>query len=358
MSVERVQRAGGPVYRVRWRCTGCPRHPNGGPHSHVTGSRKRDAEAVDAEIRRRKRLGEVIELEQPKPPLLHEFVTETWWPNYAMVELAHKTRLDYASAWNVNIRPVLGGVRLTDIGRSHIDGLRAHMNRKGLADLTQRHVIYLLQGIIGYAIELGLLVENPVTRVKKPPKQRKRRVRPLTPEAVEAIRAELPPHHAVKVSFMAYTGIRPVEWRKLEWADVSDSVHVAREVAKNRKPRRVPLFEPVQLDLKEWRLASEQGRWLFPNARGDQASSHVYNRWAERVFSPAAKRAGIECVPYDLRHSFVSLLIQAGYQILEVARLAGHLPQETLGTYGHLFEEYDPTEQVDPTALIQEARAA
>ena len=52
--------------------------------------------------------------------------------------------------------------------------------------------------------------------------------------------------------------------------------------------------------------------------------------------------AGLEAGrPYDLRHSFVSLLIHEGVSIVEVARQAGHSPEECLRTYAHTFEEFD-----------------
>jgi hypothetical protein len=43
--------------------------------------------------------------------------------------------------------------------------------------------------------------------------------------------------------------------------------------------------------------------------------------------------------PYDLRHSWVSLLIANGASVVEVARQAGHAPTMTLDTYAHLFDE-------------------
>ncbi len=63
MSVERVERKDGTVvWRVRWRQAGSNR-------SKVLG-RKRDAEAFDAELRRRKRTGELAILDAGKQSLL------------------------------------------------------------------------------------------------------------------------------------------------------------------------------------------------------------------------------------------------------------------------------------------------
>src|SRR5215210_8559789 len=61
---------------------------------------------------------------------------------------------------------------------------------------------------------------------------------------------------------------------------------------------------------------------------------------------------------YDLRHSFVSLLIHEGQSILEVARQAGHSPQTCLRDYGHLFDEFDPSEREPAEAVIAAARAS
>jgi len=58
--------------------------------------------------------------------------------------------------------------------------------------------------------------------------------------------------------------------------------------------------------------------------------------------------------PYDLRHAYVSLMIQAGHTVVEVARWAGHSPQVCLGIYAHLFDAAG--ERVDPDRLIRAAR--
>lgn len=44
--------------------------------------------------------------------------------------------------------------------------------------------------------------------------------------------------------------------------------------------------------------------------------------------------------PYYLRHSFASLMIQAGYSPVELAAELGHAPTLTLNTYAHVFSEF------------------
>jgi hypothetical protein len=63
-------------------------------------------------------------------------------------------------------------------------------------------------------------------------------------------------------------------------------------------------------------------------------------------------------VPYDLRHSFCSLVIQEGQSVVEVAAQAGHAPTMTLNTYAHVFEELKGAARLDAEAQIKAARAA
>ncbi len=65
-----------------------------------------------------------------------------------------------------------------------------------------------------------------------------------------------------------------------------------------------------------------------------------------------------ESRPYDLRHSFISLLISQGATVVEVARQAGHSPTMTLSTYAHLFDELGAGERSSAEDLIRPARAA
>ena len=59
---------------------------------------------------------------------------------------------------------------------------------------------------------------------------------------------------------------------------------------------------------------------------------------------------------HDLRHSFASLLIQEGIQIIEVARQLGHSPTMTLEVYAHVFDEFDPAERNGAEEAIRTAR--
>ncbi len=80
--------------------------------------------------------------------------------------------------------------------------------------------------------------------------------------------------------------------------------------------------------------------------------------WRTDRWAPACRAIDLEPVrrPYDLRHSFASLLLAAGRQPVWVARQLGHSLAVLLSTYAHLIEEYAELERIDPDAEIVAAR--
>jgi hypothetical protein len=113
----------------------------------------------------------------------------------------------------------------------------------------------------------------------------------------------------------------------------------------NRPPRTVDLLAPLKHDLAEWRLASGRpppDAFLFPGAAPDRPwRDHDYRNWRKRHFRSAAQAAGLpNARPYDLRHSFASLMLHEGrVGVVDLASQLGHSPTMTLNTYGHVIAE-------------------
>jgi hypothetical protein len=154
----------------------------------------------------------------------------------------------------------------------------------------------------------------------------------------------------------------------LSWRNVRErTILVDRAVSlgkqrgtKTNATRTVRLLAPLAEDLAAWRSASPPGAdtaLVFPRPDGLPWRDDDYRNWRKRGYNAAAIAAGLESTrPYDLRHSFVSLLIHEGVSIVEVARQAGHSPEECLRTYAHTFEEFDPAERIPAETAIAQAR--
>jgi hypothetical protein len=122
----------------------------------------------------------------------------------------------------------------------------------------------------------------------------------------------------------------------------------------------VRLLAPLADDLAWWRSRCPSpgpDALVFPTPRCGLWTKDDWNNWRNRVFRPATGRIGASHRPYDLRHTFASLLIAAGGTVVEIAARLGHDPALALGTYAHLFEEFDFGLGPDQVETIGHARS-
>ena len=174
-----------------------------------------------------------------------------------------------------------------------------------------------------------------------------------------------------RLLLLAYAGLRPAEATALCWGHVGARtllVELSGDGAGGGKGtktgviRTVPLLTPLSEDLATWRSASgqpEDDTPIAPRADGGTWTGTDYRNWRRRRFDPAVERSRLDRTrPYDLRHSYASLMIQAGYSPVELAAELGHSPTLTLNTYAHLFSEFARGERVRPEEAILAARLA
>jgi integrase len=352
MSIKREQRKGGTVWRVRWRDS------QGRNRSRVLG-RKSDAEAFGAEITRRKRTGELAAMEGGRETL-DDYVAGAWSRAYA-AHLRSRTRQNYASSYDRHISPRLGGMRLNEIDAEAIAAFQGDLIRASVGPHAIRKAMMLLGGILQRAAESNRIPFNPQRVVRKARLPRSTEVRPLPPTQVEAIRAVLPQREASIVSVLAYAGLRPGELRGLRWRHVGERTLLV-DAEKTGARRNVRLLSPLRSDIDNWQAASDDPQadvWVFPAADGAQWSANAFEKWRRRVFNPALRKVGIDGArPYDLRHSFASLLLHEGRSVIYVARQLGHGAELTMRVYGHVIEELEDRPQLPAEDAIREAREA
>ena len=307
-----------------------------------------------------KRIGRLVDLDRG-----HEQLTafaEEWWEVYAYQHLERSTLQTYATIWNRHVLSRLGGYELREITPHVSTTLTRDLEAAGVGAPTVRKALGLLQGMLQRAVEWERIDANPVRAVRKPALNRDDVVRALTPNDVEAIRAELRPRDTAIVSCLAYSGPRPGELLRfpLSWEDVGERTVLYRQPKTKKPPRPVRLVGPLAQDLAEWRLAQARpvSGPVFPAHDGGPWSIDEWRNWARRIFRPAASRAEVYIGrPYDLRHTWASLLIQEGrMSLVEVAEQMGHSTQTLLSTYAHVSAERSGARRA-VEELIREARS-
>jgi integrase len=361
-------------YEVRW-------HEGSGQRSRLF-ERKRDADAFDLEIKRRKQLGALAPSVLQSRMTLAEFVEEDWWPRYAIPNLADDTRRRYLELWGTHLLPRMGDYELRAITSLLVEDFRDQLTRSGVRLQTVRQSLMLLQGIVRRAVVRGLIPVNPVRDVPKPKQKPGAPPQPLSPLVVERIRHYMltaswsspgrgtgrsreqlrwwRERNAMIVSLMAYGGLRPVEDRGSAWTDLQGrTLHVV--ASKTGRPRDIDVLAPLAQDLAEWRLLSgvpSDESLLVPTVDGDDWRRHDWGNWRRRVWHPAAIAAGVtgDLRPYRLRGSFVSLLLWAGEDLTYVAEQAGHSVTTLARYYAGVIRELRGQPKIPAAEAIRQAR--
>lgn len=158
-------------------------------------------------------------------------------------------------------------------------------------------------------------------------------------------------NYRLLIQVAVLTGMRSGEIRGLQWGDIdwaSGQVHVRRSYKEGHfnAPKTQASIRKIELpkflisELQEWKLACPPGEYdlVFPNLAGNPMSN---TNLLQRGFYPALRRAGLRKIRFhDLRHTFASLLIANGEDIVRVSRLLGHSsPTITLNVYAHQLPE-------------------
>jgi integrase len=361
MQIEKRTLSDGSVrWRARWR--------QGGRYRARTFDRKGDAMNFAAELRRRSQVGTLAALDTGRITLA-EYVAGTWASAYKS-HLSEKTRIHYAQIYDKHILLELGSLSLRDITPEVIARWQADRLATGAGPVAVRHALKLLGSILQRAFEADHLQTNAARAVRKAPLPRRAEVRPLAPIVVERMRRASNSRDAMLISVLAYSGLRPGEALALQWRDIREqTILVERALSlgkekdtKTSAHRTVRLLAPLAADLREWRLRS--GRppdrsLVFPSKKGELWTLAAYNSWRSRAFRRARLAAGVEeGRPYDLRHSFASLLLHEGRSVIYVARQLGHDARLTLSTYGHVIDEFDEMPNIDAETAIAAARSA
>jgi integrase len=302
-----------------------------------------------------------------------------FWPTYhadACSRLQEATIASYEGVWRRAVEQRLGDRPLHEITPREISMWRVEMQKAGKGPEAIRMSMMLVQAMFTLALEWGEASTNPVALVRKPRQGRQRAIEVMDPNLVERVRRWMIGHDdhfsATLVSVLAYSGMRPGEALALERRHIrNDTILVEQAVARGRIKlqktgriyRTVDLLPPLRDDLAAWVASSGRDAptdRLFPREDGEWFRIDDWNNRRNRKFYEAFDDLEISRRrPYDLRHSFVSLMIREGeLSIVELADQLGHAATETLKTYGHVFSEYRRQPRAPASQLIAEARNA
>ena len=223
---------------------------------------------------------------------------------------------------------------------------------------TINGAIALLKEILAAAVRWGVLPSQPLGGVQLLRLPRRDLVL-WTPAEIRRVLLTAPEVWRPVWLVATFGGLRPGEqqamhWTEQNWPDfIANKIHVTCGYEAKSKVLGAPKTDrsvrdvdmvPTVRAVLEALPSRERGGLVFPGAAGGVfPRGTMHDAWYRTIEAAGVRRIK----PYDLRHTYASLLIAAGKNPLYIARQMGHHSAGfTLDTYGHLMESL-PKRQVE-----------
>lgn len=250
---------------------------------------------------------------------------------------------------NLHILPYFGQKKMSEIRAVDIRTWQNELIQKGFKPTYLRTIHSILSALFNYAVKYYDLRSNPCTKAGSMGKKQADEMNFWTKEEFKQFADAIMDKQLSYTAFMVlyWTGIRIGELLALTAADIDLDKQTlsitksfqrlgGRDVItppKTPKSIRAITLPPFLVeDLREYmeRLYGLQSQdRLFPRPKN----------YFESEMQRSIKQSGVKRIRlHDLRHSHASLLVEMGFQPLEIAERLGHEKIETtLNTYSHLY---------------------
>ena len=339
-----------------------------GKRIRLTAATRPDAESLLAE-----KIKETKE-DRPSASALRDITVKDYvlrWSERVVGEIEEKTLRGYMQSLNCHVLPALGRLKVCEIGVSHVAHFLADKRKarygigegKPYSQTALRLMKAALSTVLTDAVELdGLLKSNPALAIAS--RKKRNRVGMGRPDvnamtakqrdafsshaALRAQQGLLPHRLRVLWELRVKTGLRPEEAYALHLGDIdlgSKTLRIERanslgriKSTKTHERREVDLSDGLVLLLADYRdffkaeaMASHQPEphWLFPGRAGGLALESD-ERWHRDLFKQVLRAATLPAFnPYDLRHTFASLLLSSNVPLLYVSKQLGHAKATT-----------------------------
>jgi integrase len=257
----------------------------------------------------------------------------------------------YQADLDRHVLPTLGMLRLSNLHRRDVQRLVDRLVGSGLSGSRVRGIVMPLRAVCRRAMRTDALAVNPTANLELPAAAGTRE-RVASAEEAAVLLADLPAEDRALWATAVYAGLRRGELRGLRWEDVDDDVaviHVRRgwdeqegeiEPKSRKGTRRVPVVAPLRLLLLEHKART--GRRGSDLVFGRTASEPFTPTWVRKRARRAWQAAGVEPIGlHECRHSFVSLMHDAGLSLERIGDYVGHCSAYMTDRYRHLLDGHE-----------------
>ncbi|GIH14695.1 tyrosine-type recombinase/integrase [Rugosimonospora africana] len=289
---------------------------------------------------------------------------------FAAATCDESTRERLERQFRLHVFPTLGGLALAAIQPATGRAWQHRLQESGLAASYRRNLFNDLSMVLNAAVDDRKILSNPLAvKTVKAPRYVPAKVVPWSSKQRTAFRAAITPRYRVAVDLGAGCGLRQGEIFAVSPNDIDTDrqiLHVVRQIKivrgrmifappKGGKLREVPLPDSVSTRLVEhakqyapvlvtlpWATLDGEPVTVplyLSTGHGDPVGRSGFNT---KVWKPAIRAAGISDTRQNgmhvLRHTYASVLLDAGESIKALSLYLGHAdPGFTLRVYTHLM---------------------
>lgn len=282
-------------------------------------------------------------LQLPKPTItLFEFIDK--YLEYSRINKAPKTyqlELDMIKP----IKAYFKDMPLNRIDSYTIEAYKAKRINDKRKPKTINNELGLIRHMLNKAKEWNYLDKTPTIKMLKLPNKA---IRFLSKEELDKILSSASLWLKTIIILLVNTGIRKGELLSLKWEDVDfERKQILIHASKTNNYRIIPMNDDVYktlLMLKDSYIPTyvdrciprqpKQMEYVICNEDGSKLKD-IHNG-----FYNISRKTGIKIYPHILRHTFASLLVMNGVDLVTVKELLGHTQITTTMIYSHLSSQH------------------
>jgi integrase len=295
----------------------------------------------------------------PAVPLLAEYAA-TWLESIRGL-VRPRTYEGYSYRLERHILPRLGQRRLDEIGVDDVLALIGELREGGYSGWSIRSFLTPLSRLFSHAVRRDVVAISPISKLDRTerPVVWKREQRVLNGEEIGRLLDAAPPRYRTLIASAVLTGLRQSELLGLRWRDIDFDEELIRvrsaldRHGKDVAPKTehavrdvilIPTLAGLLREHQEMSAFSGPDDYVFASRVGTPL---YWRNVARRALKPALAEAGIEPLRWhDLRHTFASLLIGGGANVVFTSRQLGHGSSDiTLRVYSHLFDRAEQAQR-------------
>ncbi len=283
---------------------------------------------------------------------------DEWLISYVKPSVKIRTYENYRILTK-HVKSSLGGYSLTEITPIILQRFVSELIVKGLSTSSVNSIITITQTSLTLANDIGLITENPTTKIKRPKIKEKEIICFNVDEQkkIEQFVLSGKKQKLFGIILCLYIGIRIGELLALEWEDVdfekrtisvNKSCHDGKDkngkfgrivdTPKTKASKRVIPVPKQIIPLIKAHKRKSKSKYVIT----DDYNNPPYVRSYQRAFELLLKRLKIEHKGFHaLRHTFATRAIECGMDVKTLSEILGHKnPTVTLNRYVHALLEH------------------